>query len=125
MIIQEGIAPFNKDYKKGALKLREEALLAITILCSMKHSTSEAVRLWLCIGCGCDTTLPAKKKLHSPHGIRRVLVGRGRQGMGRRSRRVVGFRMFAVLCGGGRGHSPGVGCGCPISATIGDLSIRK
>ena len=35
-------------------------------LCSMKYTISEAVRLWLCIGCGCNTTLPAKKKHHFP-----------------------------------------------------------
>ena len=33
----------------------------------MHHSTSEAVRLWLCLGCGCDTTLPVRRKGHSPH----------------------------------------------------------
>ena len=35
--------------------------------CSMKYSTSEAVHLWLCLGCGFDTSLPAKKRPHSPH----------------------------------------------------------
>ena len=67
MITIGGIAPFNKDYKEGNLCLVGEPLLAITFTCSMKYSTSEAVRLWLCLGCGCDTTIPARKKPHSPH----------------------------------------------------------
>ena len=33
----------------------------------MKYSTSEAVRLWLCLGCGFDTPVPAQKRHHSPH----------------------------------------------------------
>ena len=32
MITQEGIVPFNKDYKKGALEYQEGALLAITFI---------------------------------------------------------------------------------------------
>ena len=32
----------------------------------MTYATSEAVRLWLCIGCGCDTRPPAPRRRHSP-----------------------------------------------------------
>ena len=61
-----GLGSSNKNlYKEGERRL-SSSIMINNIHCSMTYSISHAVKLWLCIGCGSDTTLPVRKRHHSP-----------------------------------------------------------
>ena len=52
----------GKRYINKHRKDRRTDSIINNIHCSMTFSTSEAVRLWLCLGCGFNTDLPAPRK---------------------------------------------------------------